>query len=122
LRSFIDHFDGNHEFPRLLIGIDRPAPKGEGDIHGWVLGKFTDREMKILFETEKNGMKSAEKLLRDWINPPPVQAKNNVQKPAKLPRDPIKKAEKGSKLPNREIGLVTTDPNQLDSEVKQVAT
>ncbi|MBQ6846763.1 MAG: aminoacyl-tRNA hydrolase, partial [Oscillospiraceae bacterium] len=37
---------GTDEFPRIKVGVG--APKGEGQLVGWVLGSFSKEEQEIL--------------------------------------------------------------------------
>lgn len=73
-------------FPRVLIGIDRPAPKGQGDIHGWVLGQFTEAQQKILYESEELGLRQAAIIVRDWLHPKPKVKKAPVAPKPKIPK------------------------------------
>ena len=88
----------------MLIGIDRPAPKGEGNISSWVLGKFTEPQLKILYESRELGMKQAEKLLEEWLHPKPI-----VEKPQPELRQQKQKQEK-----NSDIHTNTEETSEID--------
>lgn len=61
LKSIIGHIGDN--FPRIKIGVgEKPSP--DYDLADWVLGKFTDRETKVLKE-EYESVFSAVKLIID---------------------------------------------------------
>ena len=49
VRSCIQHL-GTEDFSRMAIGIGRPASRESSIVSGWVLGRFTREEMKVLQE------------------------------------------------------------------------
>lgn len=54
MKSVIDHFKGNREFPRLRIGIGRPP--GKMDAVGYVLRQFTKDEREEMDFTLQDGL------------------------------------------------------------------
>ncbi len=65
LRSIIE-FLGTEEFPRLRIGIDRPAQKIE--LKEYVLGEFTVREKKVIEETISRASQAVKMVIRQGID------------------------------------------------------
>ncbi|KAG9449546.1 hypothetical protein H6P81_009511 [Aristolochia fimbriata] len=66
MRSIIDHFKGNREFPRLRIGIGRPP--GKMDPADFVLRPFNRQEREELDFTMQNGVEAVRILLLEGFN------------------------------------------------------
>jgi len=65
LRSIIEFLE-TEEFPRLRIGIDRPAQKIE--LKEYVLGEFTFREKKVIEETISRASQAVEMVIKQGID------------------------------------------------------
>lgn len=66
MRSVIDHFKGNRDFPRLRIGIGRPP--GKMDPASFVLRPFSKQERQELDFTLQNGLEAVRILLLEGFN------------------------------------------------------
>ncbi|KAJ8438242.1 hypothetical protein Cgig2_003631 [Carnegiea gigantea] len=66
MRSVIDHFKGNRDFPRLRIGIGRPP--GKMDPASFVLRPFSKQERQELDFTLQNGLEAIRILLLEGFN------------------------------------------------------
>ncbi|KAJ8773103.1 hypothetical protein K2173_028280 [Erythroxylum novogranatense] len=66
MRSVIDHFKGNRDFPRLRIGIGRPP--GKMDAANFVLRPFNRQEREELDLTLQHGLEAVRILLLEGIN------------------------------------------------------
>ncbi|KAK9684262.1 hypothetical protein RND81_10G197600 [Saponaria officinalis] len=66
MRSVIDHFKGNREFPRLRIGIGRPP--GKMDPATYVLRPFNKQERQELDFALQNGVDALRILLLEGFN------------------------------------------------------
>ncbi|XP_068642945.1 peptidyl-tRNA hydrolase, mitochondrial [Aristolochia californica] len=66
MRSIIDHFKGNREFPRLRIGIGRPP--GKMDPANFVLRPFNRQEREELDFTLQNGVEAVRILLLEGFD------------------------------------------------------
>ncbi|EXC51643.1 Peptidyl-tRNA hydrolase [Morus notabilis] len=66
MRSIIDHFKGNRNFPRLRIGIGRPP--GKMDPVNFVLRPFTKQEREELNFTFQDGIEAVRILLLEGFN------------------------------------------------------
>ena len=52
---------GTDVFPRIKIGVG--APKGEGELVGWVLGSFSKEEQSVLADAIDRACKAAEEIM-----------------------------------------------------------
>ncbi|PSR96557.1 Peptidyl-tRNA hydrolase [Actinidia chinensis var. chinensis] len=66
MRSVIDRFKGNRDFPRLRIGIGRPP--GKMDAVNFVLRPFNKQEQQELDFTFQNGLEAVRILLLEGFN------------------------------------------------------
>ncbi|GMN56670.1 hypothetical protein TIFTF001_025790 [Ficus carica] len=66
MKSIIDHFKGNRDFPRLRIGIGRPP--GKMDPVNFVLRPFTRQEQEELNFTFQDGIEAVRILLLEGFN------------------------------------------------------
>lgn len=66
MRSIIDRFKGNRDFPRLRIGIGRPP--GTMDPVGYVLRPFSKQEREELDLTLQIGLEAVRMLFLQGIN------------------------------------------------------
>ncbi|XP_021723997.1 peptidyl-tRNA hydrolase, mitochondrial-like [Chenopodium quinoa] len=66
MRSIIDHFKGNRDFPRLRIGIGRPP--GKMDPASFVLRPFNKQEREELDMTLQGGLEAIRILLLEGFN------------------------------------------------------
>ncbi|KAG2667360.1 hypothetical protein I3760_15G110300 [Carya illinoinensis] len=66
MRSIIDHFKGNRDFPRLRIGIGRPP--GKMDPVNFVLRPFNKQEREELNFTYQHGLEAVRILLLEGFN------------------------------------------------------
>ncbi|KAJ4713355.1 Peptidyl-tRNA hydrolase, chloroplastic [Melia azedarach] len=66
MRSVIDHFKGNREFPRLRIGIGRPP--GKMDPVSFVLRPFNKQEREELDFTFQHGVEAVRILVLEGFN------------------------------------------------------
>lgn len=66
MKSIIDHFKGNRDFPRLRIGIGRPP--GKMDPVNFVLRPFTRQEQEELSFTFQDGIEAVRILLLEGFN------------------------------------------------------
>ncbi|KAF5468996.1 hypothetical protein F2P56_013101 [Juglans regia] len=66
MRSIIDHFKGNRDFPRLRIGIGRPP--GKMDPVNFVLRPFNKQEREELNFTFQHGIEAVRILLLEGFN------------------------------------------------------
>ncbi|XP_050256795.1 peptidyl-tRNA hydrolase, mitochondrial-like [Quercus robur] len=66
MRSVIDHFKGNRDFPRLRIGIGRPP--GKMDSINYVLRPFSKQEREELNFTFQDGLEAVRILLLEGFN------------------------------------------------------
>ncbi|KAF9592023.1 hypothetical protein IFM89_011606 [Coptis chinensis] len=66
MRSIIQHFKDNRDFPRLRIGIGRPP--GKMDPASFVLRSFNKREREELDFTLQDGVEAVRTLLLEGFN------------------------------------------------------
>jgi PTH1 family peptidyl-tRNA hydrolase len=66
MRSVIDHFKGNRDFPRLRIGIGRPP--GRMDSINFVLRPFNKQEREELNFTFQDGLEAVRILVLEGFN------------------------------------------------------
>ncbi|KAB1204128.1 Peptidyl-tRNA hydrolase, chloroplastic [Morella rubra] len=66
MRNIIDRFKGNHDFPRLRIGIGRPP--GKMDAVNFVLRPFNKQEREELDFTFQHGLEAVRILLLGGFN------------------------------------------------------
>ena len=52
---------GTDVFPRIKIGVG--APKGEGELVGWVLGSFSKEEQTVLADAIDRACKATEEIM-----------------------------------------------------------
>lgn len=62
MRSIINHL-GGQDFPRIRIGISKPPPRM--DLADYVLGKFTDQELRVFNKLIDHGVGACEVLITD---------------------------------------------------------
>lgn len=77
MKSVIDHFKGNREFPRLRIGIGRPP--GKMDPAQFVLRPFTKQEREEMDFTLREGLEAIRILVTEGLNKSASKA-NSAQK------------------------------------------
>ena len=53
---------GTDVFPRIKVGVG--APKGQGELVGWVLGSFSKEETEILSESIDRACKAVEEIIK----------------------------------------------------------
>lgn len=66
MKSVIDHFKGNRDFPRLRIGIGRPP--GKMDPKAYVLRPFTKQEREEMDVTLQEGLFGVKTLITQGLN------------------------------------------------------
>ncbi|XP_057835038.2 peptidyl-tRNA hydrolase, mitochondrial isoform X1 [Cryptomeria japonica] len=77
MKSVIDHFKGNREFPRLRIGIGRPP--GKMDPAHYVLRPFTKQEREEMDFTLQEGLEAIRILVTEGVNKSATKV-NSAQK------------------------------------------
>lgn len=75
MRSIL-YLTGTEDFPRIRVGIGKPAP--EWDLAAYVLSVFSDEEKEIIKSALENAADAAEIILKDGISA--AQQKYNVKK------------------------------------------
>ncbi len=97
LTSVIQHL-GTQSFPRLRIGVDRPASPHHSQID-WVLGHFTRDERKVMDAAIPRAAQAIETILRDGVaramneyNAAPAleESPKSEAQPAEKPQEPAK--------------------------------
>ena len=113
ISSLIQHL-GTQNFPRLRIGVDRPAVADHRQID-WVLGRFTKEERVVMDEVIPRAAEAIEAVLLDGID----RAMNTYNTdPGDLPPQ---KEEKGGSRGSSRAGTGVEKPLAPDVSVKREA-
>lgn len=62
IKSIIERC-GTDVFPRIKVGVG--APKGEGELVGWVLGSFSPEDKKLLIDAIDRSCKAVEEIMKN---------------------------------------------------------
>ncbi len=66
LKSIISRL-GTEEFPRIKIGVGRPADP-DGDVVDWVIGGVKNAEYELMEETAKRAVLAAEEIIANGVD------------------------------------------------------